>query len=113
MSAIFACKTQSKKVATLIMHKCFAFKISDYKPSTEYQLCMLNLDYGIKNDLIYKARLVFNGSHVDPRRLSTIATVVKSISLRLLDLIAYALGLKVLCGDIGNDKVQNLHRSSA
>ena len=38
--------------------------------------------------------------------LSTRATVVKSISVRLLDLIADANGLQVLCGDIGNAFIQ-------
>ena len=62
--------------------------------------------YDIKNDLTYKARLVCNRSQVDPRGLSTRATIVKSISVRLLDLIADALGLRVLCGDIGNAFIQ-------
>ena len=95
-----------KEVAALIMHKCFDFKTPDYKPTTDYQFCRLHLVYDIKNDLTYKARLVCNGSHVDPRGLSTRATVVKSISVRLLDLIADELGLQVLCGDIGNAFIQ-------
>ena len=80
-----------KEVAALIMHKCFDFKTPDYKPPTDYQFCRLHLVYDIKNDLTYKARLVCNGSQVDPRGLSTRATVVKSISVRILDLIADAL----------------------
>ena len=90
----------------LIMHNCFDFKTPDFKPTTDYQYCRLHLVYDIKNDLTYKARLVCNGSQVDPRGLSTRATVVKSISVRLLDLIADALGLQVLCGDIGNAFIQ-------
>ncbi len=95
-----------KEVAALIMHNCFDFKTPDFKPTTDYQYCRLHLVYDIKNDLTYKARLVCNGSQVDPRGLSTRATVVKSISVRLLDLIADALGLQVLCGDIGNAFIQ-------
>ena len=95
-----------KEVAALIMHKCFDFKTPDYKPPTGYQFCRLHLVYDIKPDLTYKARLVCDGSQVDPRGLSTRATVVKSISVRLLDLIADANGLQVLCGDIGNAFIQ-------
>ena len=69
------------------MHKCFDFKPPDYKPPTGYQFYRLHLVYDIKPDLIYKAKLVCNGSQVDPRDLSTRVTVVKSIYVRLLDLI--------------------------
>ena len=95
-----------KEVSALIMHSCFDFKSADYKPSAEYQYCRLHLVYDIKSDLTYKARLVCNGSQVDPRGLSTRATVVKTISVRLLDLIADAQGHEVLCGDIGNAFIQ-------
>jgi hypothetical protein len=44
--------------------------------------------YDIKLDMTYNARLVCNGSRVDPHGLLTRATVVKGISVRLLDLIA-------------------------
>ena len=76
-----------------MMNNCFDFKTPDYKSPTDYQCCRLHLGYEIKPDLIYKARLVSNGSQVDPKGLSTRATIVKSISARLLDLIADALGL--------------------
>ena len=84
------------------MHQCFDFKTPDYKPPTEYQYCRLQMIYDIKSDLTFKARLVCDGSPIDPKGLSTRATVVKTLSVRLLDLIADAQGLEVLCGDIGN-----------
>ena len=84
-----------KEVAALIMHNCFDFKTPDYKLTPDYQYCRLHLVYDIKNDLTYKARLVCNGSQVDSRGLSTRATVMKSITVRLLDLIADVLGLQV------------------
>ena len=62
--------------------------------------------YEIKTDLRHKARLVCDGSRVDPRGLSTWATIVEGISVRLLDLITDAQDLKVLCGDIGNAFIQ-------
>ena len=43
-----------------------------------------------------------DGSRIDHKGLSTRATVVKTVSLRLLDFIADSLNLQVLCGDIGN-----------
>ena len=66
---------------------------------------MLHLVYGIKKDLRSKARLVYNGSQVDPRGLDTRATVVKRI-LSILNLIADAQGLEVILGDIGNTFIQ-------
>lgn len=60
----------------------------------------------MKPDLRYKARLVCDSSRVDPRGLSTRATVVKGISVRLLDVIADSQDLKVLTGDIGNAFIQ-------
>ena len=67
-----------------------------------YQYCRLNLIYDIKPDLTYKARLVCDGSQVDPRMLSTRATMVNNISVRFLDVIADAQQLEVIVDDIGN-----------
>ena len=58
--------------------------------------------YAVKNDFTYKARLVCDGSRVDPRGLDTRATVIKSISVRLLDFIAHAWNKHIITGDIGN-----------
>ena len=61
-----------KKDAAFLMHyKCFDFKYPDYKPSVDYQYFRLHLVYDIKSDLMYKVRLVCDGSKVDPRGLST------------------------------------------
>ena len=95
-----------KEVAALIFHKCFDFKSPNYKPSSEYQFCRLHLVHDIKPYMNYKARLVCDGSRVDPRELSTCATVVKGVSVRLLDLIAKSKDLQVLCGDIENVFIQ-------
>ena len=95
-----------KEVAALVMHDCFDFKSPDFKPSGEFQYCRLHFMYEIKFDLCHKARLVCDGSRVDPHGLSTRATVVKGISVRLLDLIAEAQDLQVICGDIGNAFIQ-------
>jgi hypothetical protein len=49
-----------------------------------------------------KARLVAGGHLVDLMGISSRSTVVKGISVRLLDLIAHRQNLKILCGNIGN-----------
>ena len=90
-------------VTALIFYQYFDFKSPNFKPSSDYQFCRLHLVYDIKPDLTYKARLVCDGSRVDPRGLSTRATVVKGISVRFLDLIADSQNLQVLCGDIRNE----------
>ena len=96
----------AKEIAALIHHKCFDFKCPDFKPSREYQCVRLQLVYYVKSDLTIKARLVFYGSRVDPRGLSTRATVVKGLSVRLLYIIADSQNLQVLTGDICNAFIQ-------
>ena len=95
-----------KEVGALINHGCFEFMPKDFKPPTDYQYCRLHFVYEVKNDLRQKSRLVCDGSRVDAKGLSTRATVVKGISVRLLDLIAHSQDLRVLCGDIGNAFIQ-------
>lgn len=95
-----------KEIAALIFHKCFEFKAPDYKPPADYQYAPLQIIFEVKNDLRRKMRLVILGNKVDPRGLSTRATVVKGISVRLLSLIAHRDGLTELCGDIGNAFIQ-------
>ena len=95
-----------KEVVALLFHECFDFKSPDYKPLSEYQFCRLHFVYDVKPDLRFKARLVCDGSRVDPKGLATRATVVKGISVRLLDVIADSQSLKVLCGDVGNAFIQ-------
>ena len=63
--------------------------------------------YDVKAGLTYKAKFVCDGSRVDPNGLSTRATVVKGVSVHLLDLIADSQNLSTLCGDIGNTFIQD------
>ena len=90
----------------MIHHRCFDFHSPDFKPPTGFQYVRLNLVYDVKADSTYKARLVCDGSRVDPKGLSTRATVVKGVSVRLLDLIADSQNLSVLTRDIGNAFIQ-------
>ncbi|CAJ1970456.1 unnamed protein product [Cylindrotheca closterium] len=55
-----------------------------------------------KQDGRRKGRLVCGGHLVDPRGISTRSTVVKGVSVRLLDMIADHYGLTIVHGDVGN-----------
>ena len=95
-----------KEVAALILHQCFDFKSPGYNPPGDFQYCRLHFVYDMKPDLRYKARLVCDGSRVDLRGLSTHASIVNGIYVRLLDLIADSQNLQVMTGDIGNAFIQ-------
>jgi hypothetical protein len=58
--------------------------------------------FEVNQDGRRKARLVAGGHMVDPMGINSRSTVVKGISVRLLDLIAHGDNLPILCGDIGN-----------
>ena len=91
-----------KEIASLLALDCFEFHAPDYKPRSEYQWTKLNMIFEVKQDGRRKARLVAGGHLVDPKGISSRSTVVKGISVRLLDLIAHRDNLPILCGDIGN-----------
>ena len=90
------------EIASLLALNCFDFHSPDYKPSSDFQMARLNMIFEVKQDGRRKARLVAGGHMVDPMGVNTRSTVVKGISVRLLDLIAHRDGLRILCGDIGN-----------
>ena len=91
-----------KEVDSLLALDCFSFHAPDYKPSSEYQWTKLSMIFEVKQDGRRKARLVAGGHLVDPKGINSRSTVVKGISVRLLDLIAHRDNLPILCGDIGN-----------
>ncbi len=91
-----------KEVDTLLAMSCFAFHSPDYKPSSDFQFAKLSMILEVKQDGRRKARLVAGGHTVDPMSVNSRSTVVKGISVRLLDLIAHRDNLQALCGDIGN-----------
>ena len=86
----------------MIKTECFDFKKPGYKPGKKFQECSLCMIFDIKPYSKFKARLVTGDHHIDPGQLSIRATVVKSVSVRLLDIIVHYHNLKTLCGDIGN-----------
>jgi hypothetical protein len=91
-----------KETDSLLWLRCFDFHAPDFKPSSEYQFAKLTMIFEVKQDGQRKARLVAGGHMVKLRGISSRSTVVKGISVRLLDLIAHRDGLRTLCGDIGN-----------
>ena len=97
----------SKEVAALLDMNCFNIQSPNYQPGDEFQYVHMHWIYCVKPDLTYKARLVCDGSRVDPKGLHTRATVVKTLSVRLLDIIADAWNKEVLTGDIGNAFIQS------
>ena len=91
-----------KEVSSLLSLGCFSFrKPEDGKPNG-YQHVPLHMVFDVKQDGRRKARLVANGSVVDDCGMSHSSTVVKGISVRLLDVIADKFGLRTLCGDVSN-----------
>ena len=96
----------AKEVAALLNLQCFDIQSPDFKPANKYQYVHMHWVYAVKSDLTYKARLVCDGSRVDPKGLNTRATVVKTISVRLLDIIANAWNKEIITGDIGNAFIQ-------
>ena len=58
--------------------------------------------FEVKHDGRHKARLVAGGHMVTLHNMSARSTVVKGISVRILDISAHRDNLTTLCGDIGN-----------
>ena len=67
----------SKEISTLIHHTCFDFRSHDFKPSREYQYVKLHLVYDVTPNFTTNAHLAYDGIQIDPRGLSTRATVIK------------------------------------
>ena len=92
----------TKEIASLVAMNCFTFHPPGYKPGPNSQKAPLRMIFEVKQDGRRKGRLVCGGHLVDPRGISTKSTVVKGISVRLLDLIAHRDNLTTLHGDVGN-----------
>ena len=91
-----------KEIGTLLELDCFTFHGPDYKPGPEYQFAPLRMIFEVKQDGRKKARLTIGGHVVDAAGISTRSTVVKTISVRLIDLICHRDGLTLKHGDVGN-----------
>lgn len=91
-----------KEIKSLLMMECFDFQGPDFKPSSDFQFAPLRMIFEVKQDQRRKARLVIFGHVVDSRGVSARSSVVKGISVRLLDLIAHRDRLDIMHGDISN-----------
>ena len=87
--------------------ECFEFQTKDYSPAKEYQKTTLMMIMNVKQDLRHKFRLVAGGHIIDALDHDIYSTTVKSISVKLLQVIAHKANLKILCGDIGNAYVND------
>ena len=90
------------EVSSLLALSCFDFMPPGSKPKAGYQFVPMHLVFDVKNTGRHKARMVAGGHLVDTTGVYSHSSVVKSISIRLLDVIAHKQNLKMLCGDIGN-----------
>ena len=90
------------EVDSLIDIECFEFKPARTKPpDSEYQEAKLHCVFEIKHDLRRKSRLVAAGHLIDvPTYFQIYSSQVKTISVRLIGVIADKMGLKQLCGDL-------------
>ena len=69
-----------KEIGALLNLGCFDIQVDKhYKPPRTYQYARLHLIYAVKQDLHRKARLVCDGSRVDPESLNTRAIIVCGI----------------------------------
>ena len=96
------CDSMALEVDSLIDIDCFEFKPAGTKPpDSEYQETKLHCVFAIKNDLRRKSRLVAGGHIIDVLTyLQIYSSQVKSISVKLIGVIADKMGLKQLCGDV-------------
>jgi Reverse transcriptase (RNA-dependent DNA polymerase) len=90
----------------LALQKLNCFKVvednSRWHPAQDgYQFAPLQIVFDVKPDGRRKARVVAGG-HVVTCDVNTYASMVKTLSVRLLHVIADANKLTTLCGDIGN-----------
>jgi len=91
-----------KEIKSLLMMDCFEFHDPDFKPSSDYQYAPLRMVFEAKEDGRRKCRLVIFGHVVDSRGISSRSSVVKGVSVRMLDLLAHRDNLQILHGDVSN-----------
>ena len=82
---------------------CFTFHQKGYHPGSDYQSTRLHMIFDVKADTLRrKARLVAGGHLLDALGVDVYSSTVKSISVKLLHVIAHSAKLEALCGDISN-----------
>ena len=76
------------EIQLLINLNCFEFHSPCYKPPNDYSWTTLHFNFEVKPDLRRKARLVAGGHLVELHGIHSRSTVVKGMSVRLLDVSA-------------------------
>ncbi len=95
-------EAMGREIGGIQEHKTLLFLPPGADPPEGYQEVPLRMIFDVKPDLRRKARLVAGGHLIDARGHSSYSSVVRLDSIRLLNVIAKAQGLKVLAGDVGN-----------
>jgi Reverse transcriptase (RNA-dependent DNA polymerase) len=90
------------EIGGLIKLDCFEFKPKTFTCGADYQKTTLHMIFDVKHDLRRKARLVAGGHLVDAFDIDIYSSTVKSISVKLLHVIAHKMNLKQLCGDVAS-----------
>ena len=94
-----AVKLETKSLNDLA---CFGFKPKGYLSGGKYKKTTLMIIMNVKQDLRHKCQLVTGGNIVNDLHHDIYSTTVKSISKKILQVIAHKANLNILCGDIGN-----------
>ena len=78
------------EISSLTRLECFEFKPRDFVIGDDYQKMMLTMIFTVKHDLRWKAARLGAGEHlVDPLVHNLYSLTVKTISVRLLHVIAH------------------------
>jgi hypothetical protein len=83
-------------------HETLEFLPPGATPPSGYQFARLRMIFDVKHDLRRKSRLVIGGHKVDASGHTVYSSVVQLASVRLLNVIAKAQGLRCIAGDVGN-----------
>ena len=73
--------------------ECFEFQPKDYSPAKEYQKATIMMIMNVKQDQRHKCRLVAGGHLINAFDHDIYSTTVKSISVKLLQVIAHKANL--------------------
>ena len=80
--------------------ECFEFRAADDIPQGEFQITNLRTIFAAKHDGRLKARTVAGGHLLEiVDNIRVYSSTVKTVSVRILDVIADANGLEQLWGD--------------
>ena len=95
--------SMQKELMALEKLNVWKFHPSHHRMPKDYQKAPLRMIFDIKKeDMRRKSGYVVGGHKIDSERLESYSSVVQSMSIRLLSIMADKLKLKVICGNVGN-----------